>query len=92
MVFKPICLKPKRGDGQANAGLNSAGTTIYHYGANYREAVRLPSGVDVVIRAVSPSDKWMLVEGMKGLSPTSRRARFSTDKTSADTPVEEVHE
>jgi GNAT superfamily N-acetyltransferase len=52
------------------------------YGSDYRELVHLPSGIDIVCRAVRPDDKRLLAEGMERLSPVTRFARFLSDKDS----------
>lgn len=50
--------------------------TGYRFDAAYRESVRLPGGIEVVLRLVIPADKPLLKRGMDAFSPESRYRRF----------------
>ncbi len=50
-------------------------------GRDYREVTRLMDGTPVTLRAVSPGDRALLLEGFDRLSPDSRYRRFFVVKS-----------
>lgn len=47
-----------------------------NFNANYAEQIVLPSGENIRIRLVRPTDKAKMRRGFAGLSPASRKKRF----------------
>ena len=53
----------------------------YQFHSSYEETVYLRDGARVVLRAIRPSDKQLLLEGFERLSPESRYLRFLAPKS-----------
>ncbi len=53
---------------------------MYQYGDSYLEFVELSDGTNVLLRPIQPSDKAVMQEGFKGLSPHSRYQRVMGQK------------
>lgn len=64
-------------------------TGEYHFDEEYREEAELADGRRVVLRAVRPEDRELLVRGFERLSPESRYLRFmGTKVTLSETELE----
>jgi GNAT superfamily N-acetyltransferase len=56
--------------------VNADAPAGYRFGPDYEESVRLPTGLEVRLRLVSPADKPLLKRGMDAFSAESRYRRF----------------